>query len=286
MTVATLEQYSFAFNDFLIGNGTPYSIQNVDGLTALPDISNQDDDSGYSDGMFTGTDFMRSRTVTLHILTTGDGVHSAAYNFNLLRRALLPQRSGTTPLQFQFGAENNLQRVYGRVRGMSTPLDPDFTYGQILSMWTFFCPDPIIYDDLLKTSTIYVSVIAGRVYDRSYPRTYDPASAYFFTTTQNDGDWETLPVITINGPIINPTVGNYTDGLSITLNGTFITGDVIVIDLASKLITLNGANARNLLTGTSKWFNAPVGSCQFYLTGTGTLAGTTTAVVEYRSAYL
>ena len=286
MTVSSLAQYSFAFNDFIFGNGTPYSIQNIDGLTALPVITNQDDDSGYSDGMFTGTDFIRSRTVNIHILTTSGNGHSAAYNFNLLRKALLPQRAGVTPLQFQLGAENVLQRVNGRVRGMATPLDPDYTYGQILSMWTFFCPDPIIYDDMLKTSTILVSAVSGRTYNRIYPLVYGGGSASFYTPVVNDGDWETLPVITINGPIINPTVGNFTTGKSIVINGTYIAGDVIIIDLNSKLITLNGVSARNLITGASKWFTAPAGTTQFYLTGSGTLVGTTSATVAYHSAYI
>lgn len=286
MTVSSLAQYAFWFNGYTFGNGTFHSIQSVDGLTALPTIRNQDDDSGYSDGMFTGDDFMNSRTINIHVLTVSGGGFSAQYNFNQLRRALMPQVSGTQPLQFQLSPENGLQRVNARVRGHLTTVDADYSYGYVLSNFTFFCADPYIYDNVLQTSIIAVSAISGRTYNRTYPRSYGGGSSFFYTTVTNNGDWPTDPVITINGPIVNPTVGNFTTGQSITINGTFVTGDVIVIDLNSKLITVNGTSARNLIAGNSKWFNAPAGTSQFYLTGSGTVVGVTQATVAYRSAYL
>lgn len=286
MTVSSLDNYALWFNGLTFGAGTVYPIQAIDGLEGLPEIRNQDDNSGYSDGMLTGTDFLSSRTITVTMLVLDGNGFSAQHNFNLLKDSLLPQRSGVQPLQFQLSAASALQRVNARVRGRVATVDPNYSQGYIVAQVTFFCADPIIYDDVLMTSTIYVSLVTGRVYNRSYPRSYAPASAYFYTTVTNDGNWETFPVITIDGPIIDPIIGNFTQGLSIEFNATLIAGDTLVIDLESKLITLNGVSARNLITGTSKWFSAPVGSSQFYLTGTGTLAGTTQAIVEYRSAYV
>ena len=102
----------------------------------------------------------------------------------------------------------------------------------------------------------------------------------------NNGWTATYPTIAIQGPIRNPIVGNFTTGQFIALSGTYASTDVINIDLDQKLITLNGASARNLLTGNSQWFAADPGVSEFYLSGTNTVSGQTAATVSYRSAYI
>ena len=56
-------------------------------------------------------------------------------------------------------------------------------------------------------------------------------------------------------------------------------------DILNRTITLNGNAARNLITGTSQWFNAPVGTSQFYFSATGTTAGAG-ATITYYNAYI
>lgn len=289
MTVSTLLNYQFAWNNFLFGNGTPHTLVSLDGLEGLPAIRNQDDDQGYADGMFSGNDFLGGRTITFTLMTLasapgGDG-NTAQQNYNLLKGALLPQASGTTPLQFKLSGAAGVQRIGARVRTSLASVDSDFTYGFIKSQFTFFCPDPKFYDDASSTSTLTIGNTAGRGYNRVYPLIYGGGTAAAYTAINNSGWATSYPVITLNGPIINPTIGNYTTSQAITINGTYTANDVIVIDLASRLVTLNGLSARNLVAGTSKWFNAPAGASQFYLSGTGTLLGTTVATVTYRSAY-
>jgi hypothetical protein len=211
---------------------------------------------------------------------------SAAYNYNLLQQNLLPQTSGTTVLQFQLSTAGTLQRVNARVRQNRTLVDPDYTYGYIKSQYTFFCADPRYYDDTLQTGTIQPGQALGRTYNRIYNLVYGGGSAATTTAVTNNGWATTYPVITLTGPINSPTLGNLTQGNYITNSGNYTNTDTIVIDLDSKLITLNGATARNLITGGSNWFSAPPGTNQFYLTGTGTLSGTTTATVTWRSAYI
>ena len=211
---------------------------------------------------------------------------SAQFNYNLLQQNLLPQTSGTTVMQFQMSTNENLQRVNARVRQNRTLVDPDYTYGFIKSQYTFFCADPRYYDDTLQTATLAVSNPLGRTYNRVYNLTYGGGSNTTTSTVLNAGWATTYPTITLVGPIKNPTLGNVTQGNYITISGTFATSDTIVIDLDNKLVTLNGASARNLVTGGSNWFSAPPGSNQFYMTGSNTLAGTTSAAVTWRNAYI
>jgi len=286
-TVSSLQYYSFAFNGFIFGGtGSPYQVTKVDGLEALPNIRNQDDSRGYADGMFSGNDFYSGRTITISILTLPGNGNTAHKNFDLLQGALLPQTSGTTPLQFQLSANGGLQRVNGRVRGNITTVDPEYTYGYIKSVYTFFCPDPRYYDDTLQTVTMAVSNSLGRTYNRVYPLLFGGGSNATTTTVNNAGWATTYPIITITGPVTNPTVGSTTQGNYITIQGTFTNTDTLIVDLDQRLVTYDGNSARNLLAAGSNWFSALPGSNQFFLTGTGTLVGTTQATVTWRNAYV
>ena len=287
MTVSTLLNYQFAWNNFLFGNGTPHTLQSIDGLQGLPAIRNQDEDQGFNDGMFTGNDFLSGRTITINLQTFATaGGNTAQQNFYLLKTALLPQSSGTTPLQFRLSG-SNLQRVNARVRTSLVNLDFNYTAGMITSQWSLFCPDPKIYDDTLQTTTLTVTVgTIGRGYPRTYPMLYGGGSNATLATLSNAGWANSYPVITINGPVTNPTVGNYSTGQAITLSGSFTLSDVIVIDTALRLITKNGTSARNLITGTSSWFSLPAGASQFYFSGFGTSNGVTSASCSFRNAYL
>jgi hypothetical protein len=287
MPVSTLNQYSFAFNNYVFGGGTSvHQITEVSGLESLPSIRNQDDNRGYADGMFSGNDFLGGREITISILTLAGNGFSAQYNYNLLQSTLLPQISGTTPLQFQLSNAGTLQRINARIRGNRTLVDPDYTYGYIKSQYTFFCPDPRYYNDTLQTASLAVTNALGRVYNRIYNLVYGFSSSGGAATVSNNGWATTYPIITIGGPVVNPTVGNSTTGNYVTIAGSYTSTDVILVNLDSKLVTVNGTPARNLVTGNSTWFGAAPGANAFYLTGSGTLAGTTNATVSWRSAFI
>ena len=46
----TLANYSFAFNNLTIGNGTVWTVTNVEGLGGTAPLRIQDDNRGYLDG--------------------------------------------------------------------------------------------------------------------------------------------------------------------------------------------------------------------------------------------
>jgi hypothetical protein len=237
-----------------------------------------------------GTTFTIPVTLTDTYISGGQIANSATFtaqaNFNYLKAAVQPQQTGTTPLQFQLSTASNLQFFNARVRDSKTIVTPDFTYGYITSQWTFFCPDPRAYDNTLQSATLGLDGSLGRVYNRTYNLTYLSGSYIPNTVVFNAGQTNTYPVITLNGPIVNPVFGNETTSTYLTLNYSFSNTDVLVIDLGAKTITLNGNPARNLMQGGSNWFYAQPGSNAFYYNGSGTLAGTTSASVSWRNAYI
>jgi hypothetical protein len=283
-----IANYSFSFNGLVFGGaGSPYQILSVEGLEGLPGIRNQDDNRGYADGMFSGRDFYSGRPITMTIQTTGNGTGSAQANLNTLQQALIAQQSGTTPLYFLLSNAAGEQVINARVRGFMTTVDPNYTYGYILSQVTFFCPDPAYYDSNTQTATLLFSPPTGRIYDRIYNLVYGGGSATITTTISNNGWYYAFPLINIYGPIDNPVIGNTTQNASLSFNASLSDTDVLTVDLYNKLITLNGLPARNLLlSGT--WFSASPGNNSFYLTGDAgsTLVNVTQAVVTWQSAYI
>lgn len=286
-TVTSLNNYSFAFNGFVFGGGSSvYQVTSVEGLESLPGIRNQDDNRGYFDGMFSGRDFLGGRTIVVNLLVLGGNGLSAQANFNLLQQALLPQQSGTTVLQFQMSPADGLQFVNARVRARATSIDPNYTYGYIVSQVTFFCPDPNYYDNTLQSQTMTYSAPLGRTYPRIYPLTFGGGSQTQTVNITNAGWGTSYPTITIQGPVTNPIIGNLTTGQALNFNYTMGTSDTFVIDLLNRTILLNGSPARNLLLGSSQWFAAPPGTSQYYFSGSVTTYGVTNAKVQWNNAYI
>ena len=220
---------------------------------------------------------------------SANSVMSAQANYNLLKSNLLPTTSYTTfsttnQLQFKLPQSSNLQFFNARVRDSKTIINPDFTYGYITSQWVFYCPDPRFYDNTQQSASLIGTNSLGRLYNRTYPLTFGGGAAG--TTITNAGWANTYPIITVTGPITNAVVGNSTQGQYITIQGTYANTDTIVVDLAQRLVTLNGSTARNLVAGGSNWFYAQQRANQFYLAGTGTLLGTTSATVTWYNSYI
>ena len=283
-----LNTYQFQFGSFQFGGtNSPYQIQSIDGLEALPDLRTQDDNRGYNDGMFSGRDFLSGRTITMEIFTFAGNGNSAMVNFDLLQQALIPQTNGTTTLQFLLSQYDTEKQINTRVRGRRTTVDKEYTFGYIRSQYTFFCPDPRYYSNTATTVVMAANVASlGRTYNRTYNMTYGGGSLVNSATINNVGWVTTYPTITVNGPVTSPTVGNLTTGQYITVNTSLTNTDSLVIDLDQKLVTLNGSPVRNLVAGNSQWFGAAPGTSNFYFTGGSLVGGVTAASVTYRSAYI
>jgi phage-related protein len=287
MTITLTQGYSFSFNNQTFGGkDSPYQIISVDGLESLPAIRNQDDNRGYADGMFSGRDFFGGRMISIIFNVFGNANGSAQENYNILQSVLLPQTSGTTPLYFLL-PPNPTQFINARVRALNATVDANYTYGFITAQVQFFCPNPLYFSNNEQTATMAYLPPTGRTYNRVYNLVYDPASIQITTTVTNNGWTDTYPTITLNGPIENPIIGNNTQNASLQFAGTYLSTDLLVIDLYNKLVTLNGLPARNLLV-SGTWFSASPGNNEYYLEGDfgSTLIGTTKAVVTWNSAYV
>jgi hypothetical protein len=239
--------------------------------------------------MFSGRDFFAGRTISVILLVLGSEGNSAQVNLQTLQRALLPQQSGTTPLYFFLpGTPGDVTQVINaRVRAFQTTIDPNYTYGYVVARVEFFCPNPTYFNANSQTALLGYFPPTGRVYNRVYNLVYDPATLVKTTTISNNGWATTYPVITLNGPIDDPILGNQTTNEYLNLTVSMDSSDVLVVDLYNKLITLNGVSARNLLT-SGVWFAAPPGDSIFTLEGDvgSTVLNQTVATIVFQSAFI
>lgn len=286
MTITSLNNYSFAFNDFVFGGAdSVYQVMTVDGLEDLPSIRVQDDNRGYFDGMWTGRDFLSGRTITIVITVRGDVNYTMNYYLNLLQENLKPQTAGTGVLQFQFPG-NTLQRVNARVRRRSIQINTNYSSGLATATYEFFCPDPLIYDNTLNELELYgTSAITGRTYNRVYNMVYG-TGGQTANLCENIGWTNTYPVFTIKGPCINPQINDTNTGNVLSIVYSMQTSDTLILDTNLRSVTLNGVNRRSLLTNNSTWFSMTPGNNYYRFTAASGTGTGTSCVVSWRSAFI
>jgi hypothetical protein len=240
----TLGTYQFQFRGVPFGAGTPYIVESIDGL-GTPALRVQDDNRGYIDGAYSGRDFYEGRTVTFNMVIIGDGTKSAQVYYHDFRYAITPQVQGLYPdpyqgsqpsdttlnlFQFQLNSESypdttmtGVKRMWGRVRNITTPIDPDYTFGYIAIQVEFYFPDPRYYDDTAKTPPTGTSVDLA-----------------------NNGWAATCPAITIASPNASGAIWDTVTGSRMNFANVDTTKS-LVIDLLQRTITQGGNPARNTL---------------------------------------
>lgn len=262
-----LTNYTFVFNGLTIGTGTDYLVTNVEGLGGTSPLRIQDDNRGYIDGSYTGRDFYDERTVYIDVTILGGSSTTAQANYKTLQAAFAPQPVGFYPnptgytpaadelklFQYRLNGNTGDMQMYGRSRGLVTPIDADFAYGYIQTRIMMSFPDPRYYTD---TST---TVIGSSV------------------TLTNSGWATSCPVIYVISP---STSGEISDG-AITMEFANLSGGLLTIDLLSRVIYDNGFPNRNAMTANSNgWLSLAPNTTDTWTSTLGSIN------VVYRSAYI
>lgn len=262
-------------NNITIGAGTSYQILNIDGLGGTSPLRVQDENRGYLDGSYTGRDFYDERTVTIDVLVLGDATTSAQANYLTFQQFFSPQPIGyyVDPtgntfaqnqlklFQFQLTADTVVstssptKQMYGRVRNVTTPINPDFTYGYIQTRVELVFPDPRYYDDTLSGT---VTGTSGSLL--------------------NLGWAISCPVITIASC---NTSGSITDGTTTMYFGNMTSGQELIIDLLQRVIYYQGIPTRNIMLANSTgWLDLPPGSGATWTSTVGSMS------IPYRNAWV
>jgi hypothetical protein len=144
--------------------------------------------------------------------------------------------------------------MYGRSRGLVTPIDADFAYGYIQTRIMMTFPDPRYY------SSTGTSVSGSGVF------------------VSNSGWATSCPVITVASPS--------SSGRIYDINGTemifqSVTSGPLVIDLLSRVIYVAGVPTRPVLSAsTNGWLDIAPNSVNYWISTIGSFSTT------YRNAYV
>lgn len=148
-----------------------------------------------------------------------------------------------------------------------------------------FAPDFPLYSQSQSVATLTRASGGGAVYPIIYPIIYG-ASTGGQALVVNQGDAESYPVITLNGPITNPIIQNVTTGRYLELDMTLNSGDQVVIDMKNKTIVLNGTQSviGNKNSASQWWWLDPGNNTIRFFTSSG--ADTGNVQIAYRDAYI
>lgn len=265
----TLSNYSFIFNGLTIGTGTNYLVTNVEGLGGTPPLRIQDDNRGYLDGSYTGRDFYDERTVYIDVTIVGNSTTTAQSLYKDLQVAFAPQPLGyyvdptgytpssqeLKPFQFRLNGNTGDRIMWGRSRGLTTPVDADFAYGYIQTRILMSFPDPRYYTN--PATTVTGSSV----------------------TMTNNGWAISCPVITIG--TVSSTFGYITDGTTYMRFATIPAGATVIVDLLQRVVYVNGVPTRNVLTASSNgWLQLNPNSTTTFTSTLGSMS------IPYRNAYI
>lgn len=271
-----LTDYSITFNGLTIGAGTSFPIVAIEGLGGTAPLRIQDDNRGYIDGSYTGRDFYDLRTVYIDVIVLGSNSVSAQTNYKTLQQAFAPQSTGYyndptgyTPsseqlqlFQYRLNANTGDKRMYGRSRGLVTPITPDFTYGFIRTRIQMSFPDPRYYDDVGTTVTGTIVGLTNNGWAISCP-------TINVTTSSTSGE------------ITNGTLGSPNDGFTHMYFSNVASGQQLSVDLLSRIVYYQGVPARNVLTaGSNGWLDLNPLSSSTWRSSIGSMS------IVYRNAYV
>lgn len=124
-------------------------------------------------------------------------------------------------------------------------------------------------DDPLRYGTTPITVSTGlpaasetgMTFPLTFPLTFGGAGTGGVLLLNNAGTAASYPVLTIYGPVTNPSVQNLATNRIVEFGLTLAADESLVVDMAAKTVLLNGsANRRNALLASSSWWAIEPGS--------------------------
>lgn len=260
-------------------NGGNFIIQNVTGLGSADIRSSSFLFSGRSGGMVTDQLYgFRQINITGKI-----GSNTMTHAQHKLDRAALQDAlpiGETIPIYITiFSGETyridcnvtDLKLEY-KQRGMMSDFLIQLTAG-----------DPFFYStDGGDEQTAQITRVTQGGYVTPYDLPVNWASGSSPTVVNNDGEAVYMPRIEIHDQADNPVITNQTTGERFELDINLVDGDEVVIDMAQRTVTLNGASIIGNKTDDSTWWGLQVGPNSIVL-DSASASDTVTADIYWRN---
>ncbi|MGE0399948.1 MAG: hypothetical protein AB7T06_24750 [Kofleriaceae bacterium] len=282
-----MPDYQGSYNGLAFGAGTDVQLVSIDGLRALPEIRSGDVPRSRQDGSWAGLNFLGERIFTAlfevfapsqPFETVVAGVATALQNISDPNLQL--------PFDFQVPGWAEPRRVICRPTKGGTPINVPYVFHRAQIPVEFTANDPLVYSSTLRQASAGLpSPTAGLTFPVTFPVTFGASTGGSMSVT-NAGNYITAPVITITGPVTNPTVTFVASGQFMTVNITLGPSDVLVIDMANRSVMLNGTASRyNLVTTGSQFWGIPPGTWSIGVASTDSSPVAALFTVTWRDAW-
>lgn len=274
-------------NDLTLGGrNSKYHIQApIAGLAKAPIRMGYSDWSG-RDGGYVSSQLFSAREIVI----TGFYKGSTCEEADELRFALteaLPIRQSLPTYINTFSDKLRFTQAY--LKDLKMDLTND-RMGQF--QIALICPDPFFYeagdgsDPNSGWNELPVNKLIGGGYVTEYdmPVQWTPGTTPAIAT--NSGDIMVYPQFTITGKVQNPMIINHTLNKFVKIELTTTSdNDVIVIDMAQRLITLNGGNILSYRSSDSQWWGLEKGDNVIEFTSDGS-SDVDVGMLRWRTPYL
>jgi hypothetical protein len=280
--------YQGAYNGLAFGPGTDVQLSRLDGLRALPGIRSNDLAKPRQHGSYAGLSFYDERifTVDLEVFAPKSGASFESVIAGIGSAFTISDPALLLPFEFLLPGWVESRRLLCRPTKFAQPIDQWFQFNRSKAPVEFTAPDPLIYSSTLHTqSTGLPSPTAGLTFPVTFNVTFGASTGGSMSVT-NAGNFTSPPVITITGPVTNPTISLPASGAFMKFNISLGASDVLVIDMAARTVTLNGTASRyNTVSTGSSWWGIVPGTSSIGVASTDSAAVTATFTVAWRDAW-
>jgi hypothetical protein len=281
-----LSDYTWAFGDsgFVLNTDSmalPFvDITQVTGLDSAPLRTSTDEHQG-QDGTYVDSPYMSMRTI---VLSGTLYTPSADPDTLLLRLRREYTENLVKPFYFQLPGQN-LRYLNGQGAGCQYDINQARRSGQTPIQFTVLCGDPYIYDYPQQVASVGLASVTtvGMGFNAFFNMSFGGSIPNSNMVVTNGGTHTAYPVITLQGPIYNPALVDFSSGITMSFSINLGAADSLVIDCKNKSVVLNGNISRRTSLAGLNWFSVPPGVTETI--GFSAAAGTGYATVRLNSTY-
>lgn len=249
--------WQIEFRGLLLGSGTPYGWQSLEGWDQTVTLGNKPRNSG--DGSYPGNGRRPERVITwafqMHPEASGFATAVAAVE----QMAATVRDATEHPLVI---ADRTATRmVYAKCSRLAMPRDRLFAAGIVKCGLQWVASNPAKLGLVEQSVTIAAPSVGsgGLAYPLAYPLTYGTAGSPSNATCTNDGPEPADPVLTFAGPLTTPKVVNSTLTRALEFDIILGPGQTLTVDVGRGSVLLDGVTDR--LTSRTN-FSVPVRAFQ------------------------
>jgi hypothetical protein len=259
-----------------------YLQPDIEGLTGLPGIRTSEGINVGKDGGWTGPQFYDPRFIAVPVMIAHPNVSLVETRRRELITLLAEKR-----LLLKYVTEAG--SIYtSRVVVMDAPAPLQKLLTRVNIKINLKADDPLLYDFVSTggglVATLNIRRPAGG-FEINFTLPLEITGGNEATPVENTGTSSVAPIITIYGPISEPTVVNQTTNQQMQILTDLSETDELVINTQLETITLNGTDVYYLKSDESDFIEINPGTNQMYLTSeVGDQGGY--AEIKFNSGYI